>query len=470
MTGNSINSNGDAMPRALRSIRWSRLFPLFLVLLFGHRAIAAPIQSLTLMQAEEMWRRANFELRIARLAVTAASGDVQAADRRANPVFTMSSVSINPRSGLGAGGLRDKNADSTLRLEQVLERGDKRGHRTRNAQARLQAAERDADDTERIGLVQLRIAYWDLKLAEERERLTAVSAALAAEALTAAGKRQSAGDLAAADVARLKVDLLKTDSDARAAAADRKKACLALAVLINVVDDADRLEIADSWPATIDLPASAGNFASGRADEIGNRPDVRAAEARVAAAEAAVHGSRALGKRDVTFGLQFEHFPSIGDQAPNNTWGISISIPLFASHTHDGEIVRANAELDQAREQLQRARAIALAEVGRARADMGAAAGRIRQMERELLPAAETVAKAAEFAFARGAAGLIDVLDARRTLRQTLLDAAAARADHAKALAAIRMLALDPPAITAQSDAQNSIVSPATTAFQPGSR
>ena len=53
-----------------------------------------------------------------------------------------------------------------------------------------------------------------------------------------------------------------------------------------------------------------------------------------------------------------------------------------------------------------------------------------------MLADAERVARAAELAYSKGGMSLIDLLDARRTLRQVQLEAATARADHAKALAA----------------------------------
>jgi len=46
------------------------------------------------------------------------------------------------------------------------------------------------------------------------------------------------------------------------------------------------------------------------------------------------------------------------------------------------------------------------------------------------------VAQSAELAYAKGALPLSDLLDARRTLRATALEALAARQDHAKALGA----------------------------------
>ena len=42
----------------------------------------------------------------------------------------------------------------------------------------------------------------------------------------------------------------------------------------------------------------------------------------------------------------------------------------------------------------------------------------------------------AEFAYKNGAIGVMDLLDARRTLRAIQIDAATAQADYAKALAA----------------------------------
>ena len=53
----------------------------------------------------------------------------------------------------------------------------------------------------------------------------------------------------------------------------------------------------------------------------------------------------------------------------------------------------------------------------------------------------EKVAKAAEFAYTKGAMGLMDLLDARRTLRQVQIEAATACAEYAKALSAWRLQA-----------------------------
>ena len=59
------------------------------------------------------------------------------------------------------------------------------------------------------------------------------------------------------------------------------------------------------------------------------------------------------------------------------------------------------------------------------------------------MPRARRATEQAELAYAKGALPLTDLLDARRTLRSTLIDALAARADHAKAIGAWQLRSAD---------------------------
>ena len=394
----------------------------------------ANAEALTLARTEMLWLDANIDLRLAKHAINAAVGDVSIADRRENPNFSLNSASISPRAGLGSGGLRSKNADSVLRLEQLVERGDKRWHRKQSAEARLAAARFDAEEAERTGLTQLRQAYWELKLGFERERLADATAQLAREAIVAAEKRLQVADISVVDVSKLRVDTLRSENDARTARADRQKSQLVFAILIGRGNDAESLSCSDEWPVT----SEAYPTSTGQAAQWENRADIRAARARVAAAEAALETARSLGKRDLTIGVQFEHYPTVGDQAPNNTWGLSVGIPLFSSHRYEGELIRATSELDQARDQAERTRALAKADAMRTANEFRSAKERLTSLESRLLPEAEKVTEAAEFAYRKGATGLLELLDARRTLRQIQQEAAMAKSDYAKALVAMR--------------------------------
>ena len=64
-----------------------------------------------------------------------------------------------------------------------------------------------------------------------------------------------------------------------------------------------------------------------------------------------------------------------------------------------------------------------------------AAIDRASRVEGEILPLARNVAKAAEFAYGKGATSVLDLLDARRTLKQIELDASQANTDAGKAWA-----------------------------------
>jgi cobalt-zinc-cadmium efflux system outer membrane protein len=81
----------------------------------------------------------------------------------------------------------------------------------------------------------------------------------------------------------------------------------------------------------------------------------------------------------------------------------------------------------------------AKSELALARDEARVAAAALRRYDNELLPAALRSAESAEYAFRNGAIGVMDVLDARRTRRATELEAASARAEHARALAAWRL-------------------------------
>ena len=416
------------------SISRSKLaLPVFFRALLIALALASNARSedLSRTEAERLWRENNRDLKIAASAVSGAKGDLAAADRAPNPNVSLSTSQISTHTGIGAGAPGDKAIDSVLRVEQSWERGGKRDLRARAGQARVMAAEADAIDATRQGLIQLYNAYWDLKLAIERERLTRSAAELARTSAGASEKRLAAGDIAAADLAKLQVDTLHAENDARSAVADREKAQYSLAILIGREHDAPAMGCADDWPpleSTAVLVAGTG--------DVNIRADVKAAGQRMEAATAARDGAKALAVRDITIGLQYERYPPAAGLSPNNTWGISVAVPLFASRSYfSGEIQRAEADLEAARELAKRTRSLARQEVARALSDLRASAERRQRLEQALLPAAERVARANEFAYANGAISLLDLLDARRTLRQTQQEGAAARNDYARALA-----------------------------------
>jgi cobalt-zinc-cadmium efflux system outer membrane protein len=393
---------------------------------------AAPVsvdpEHLTLDAAEQLFREHSRELLAAKRAVESAEADHVIASQRPNPTLSVGASSLSASNWGAAAGYRDKPIDTGVQLSQLIERGDKRQLRTEAAQSNLAASRSDMQDVLRQQTLAMRDAFFDLLLSQERARVSEETLGLFRRSVDAAELRLKAGDIAASDLSRLKVDALRAENDVRQARADREKAQLVLAYFLGLETSAARIRAEGEWPAPalVPPPKSIEEVVDGRAD-------VQAARQRLEAVRKNRDLARAARTRDVTVGVQYDHFPT---QISNNTFGMSVSVPLFVFYHFDGEIKKAEVAVNSAEEDLARIRALARADIARSRADLESAQERVQRYTDSLLKEAQRAADATEYAYKRGAVGVTDLLDARRTWYATRLDAAAAQADYAKALAA----------------------------------
>ncbi len=390
--------------------------------------------ALTLGAAEARLEQGNREIIAARQELEVTRTGVISAGARPNPVLSTSITSINPVRGIGGGPIKDKQVDSVVRLDQLIERGGKRELRIASAEHSVAAAEQDLQEVRRQQRLALHLTYYDLKAAGERLAISRENSRQQAQALQAAERRLTAGDVAAAEVVRLRVEALRADNEAGVAASDLVRSRQALAMLLGGDrGPAEAWQAADAWPA--DLPGLPGSAdAAARLEDpetVAQRPGVRAAQFRVAAAERARELARQLRTRDISVGAQVERFPP----EAGLSYGVSISVPLQTNYRYEGEIARAEADLTAAMLARDREAMLALSEARRALSEAQAAAERRTRLATEILPQARRVLESAEFAYQRGAIGLLDLLDARRTLRIVELEAAGAAADFARARA-----------------------------------
>ena len=141
-------------------------------------AAATPTQQFSLAQAIQLAFAHNPDLRLSVLGVDGAAAMLKVASAQPNPTLTVQTMGINPHAGIGAGSLRAKTVDSTLRLDQLIERGGKRGFRMDAARALEQAAKADLHDVRRRLRQQVSLAYYDLLSARDRLVITRQSADL----------------------------------------------------------------------------------------------------------------------------------------------------------------------------------------------------------------------------------------------------------------------------------------------------
>ena len=385
--------------------------------------LALPITAAAALQRMDSCNR---DMLAAQRAVLGSVADARVAGQGPNPTLSLGAGSISPKAGIGAGSLWHKTLDSSVRVEQLIERGGKPKFRQAAADRLLAAARLDVDDTRRRqGQIVLQ-ALLDVAVADARVKLLTDIDALQAQAQAANQRRVAAGDLPKLELQRQAIEAARAQADLQQARADAQRSQLALAGLLALEVPNAPLRVD---PAVFELPPHQ------QAIDLALRPDVQAASARVEAARAARDLAQAQTKMDVTVGLQLDHWPTSPSNSvgTGNTLGLTLSMPLPVRHAFEGELARADNDLEAAQEALVRVRAEATAELARLDLDLDAAQGKAQLLQAQLAPLAEQVAQAAEFGHAKGALSLLDLIDARRTLRQTQLDLLAARADAARA-------------------------------------
>jgi outer membrane protein, heavy metal efflux system len=397
----------------------------------------ALLGQLTLRQAEQLFATGNRELLAAKRAVEGAEANTLIAGQRPNPVLSLGLSSVNVNRGQGnmnqngANGVWDKTYNSALQVSQLYERGNKRELRTSVAESAVKAYGFDLKETYRQQALAMAMAYYDLKLAQETLLIQQANVASYDNTLQAAQLRLKAGDVASADVARIRVDALRASNDLRQAEATLQKTQATLAYLLGKDQDASKLYASDPWPGL-----TSDQLAGAESGWLPERSDVRAAEARMEQAQQARKLAESLKTRDVTWSLAYQHFPGQEPGSAPDTVGASVSIPLFTNYQYEGEAARAEVDYTSAMEAKEQVKAAAVAEMRRAQADLQAAVDKNRRFDQSILSEAQKAAEAAEFAYQHGAMSVMDLLDARRILRALQLESASVKADYAKSLSA----------------------------------
>ena len=394
----------------------------------GAQSVPAVTSTLSLAQALQAAQN-NLDVSLARRAFEAARGDVTAADRAPTPVLTSKAASINLQNGIGGGNLlRDKRIEKAIGVDWTYERGNKRELRTQAAKSLAGAAESDVEDIKVQQQIATAVAYFDVLALQERISEVAAIARSAAQLAATAQRRVQAGDLPALDAARIEIEAQRAATDLTSAQIDRQRAILVLAQYTGSNNPA-AISVQADWPVLQNLPTDTVY------PFIETRADVRSALQRVEAARALLDTASAQRSRDLTLGTSFTHFPGTSTRQLE----FRLQMPLngfLGSYNFQGEIARAQAQLNQAEDALEKVRRLATADYQKLQQDRFGASARALSYEATILPRARKVAEMAELAYSKGAMSLTELIDARRTLRSILIEALNARTDNAKAATA----------------------------------
>ena len=345
-----------------------------------------------------------------------------------NPILTLGVGELNPKLGIGSGSVFDKTIDSSIRYEQLIERGGKRDLRIKSSRSLIAGSQQDIIEVQRLQSIQLFNAMVDLSAAHQKINLLSEVVSLYQDTLQANNIRTQKGDLPRLDAERQIIDFNHAQIEFRQAQANEKIAQLALASLLAWEKQAELIQVDDAILNVSSLQNEEFNTDA--------RSDVKAAKRRIEATTSLRELAQAQQKVDITASVQYDHWPT----SPSNTTGtgdtigFTVSVPLQINHRYEGEIARANSDAEAANEALERAHANAKADWFRYNADVNSADNKLKILQNDQMPRAENVAKTIELGYKKGALSLIDLLDARRMLRQTRLDLLEARANLARSV------------------------------------
>jgi cobalt-zinc-cadmium efflux system outer membrane protein len=163
-----------------------------------------------------------------------------------------------------------------------------------------------------------------------------------------------------------------------------------------------------------------------------NRPDLRAAQQGVTAADSQFQLQKANGKQDVTVTGNYSHVNAI------NAATFYMSIPLAISNRNQGEIARTRYAITQAQEQQQFTNGQVLTDVRDAYEGLESNDKIVQLYISKYLDVATQSRDISEYAYRRGGLALLDFLDAERSYRATQLAYRQALASYLLALEQLR--------------------------------
>ncbi len=388
---------------------------------------------LTLAAVKQLAFAQNWNLLAAESSVDAAEAQLIIAREFPNPTLSLSTYKIGDQnSGTPLGnGLWQRNYDSYVAVSQFFEIAGKRRDRQLAARAGVLSARARFYDAKRTLDQGVTKAYVGARFARENARNLSASAGYMRQVASIAQAQYTAGDLSESDLKTLEINAEQFELQAKSAEAAAVQARIAVEVLMGVEhptgdwtpgDSLDQLARAVSaWPGT-----GPGTNA--------DRPDVLAAQTDLRAAEENLRLQKAERIPDPTFFIGAEHNPP-GDSPQVDTFNLGVSFPLPLWNLNGGGIKAAQAAVTQSRIALEQLQAQAVADRATAESAYNEAFLRWLRYRDQTVPQSAKVRATIEFKYQKGAATLVDLLNAEQTDNTVRLALAQAMNDTASAAA-----------------------------------
>ena len=405
-------------------------------------------RTLSLFEAEQLLRQRSLLIAAGLSQVTASEAARRIASYKPNPQVQLGMEQVPFRSPVpdsvprffATNGNAGANPVYTAQFSKLFERGGKREFRTRQAEAQVNVISAEVDEALRNQLFALRQAFGNAILARDNLHLAAEIDAQYAKTEDLTAVRVKAGDLPGIELYRLQAGRLQfqqavIDSHTAYEQATRDLLNVLSARAQDVVETNPR-----PAPATdsVDLFQAApllvtGDFSDAPVPQTleqlkdaahATRPDLRIARANLEAAEFGLKLAQAQRSRDINVATEYQR---VGD---DDTFGIVTQIPVLLYNNGKAAVEQAQALRAAAEAQFHQAEIQVDTDVEKAYENYLAAQRSVALYSGENLKQVRKVRDIVEFSYRNGAASLLELLDAERTVRQASTAYNQARANY----------------------------------------
>ena len=347
-----------------------------------------------------LWNNPDFQVALTSLGI--ARADLVEAGLLKNPVFSL----------LFPWGPKQLEFTLTWPVDALWQRPKRIEDAQLNAQA---VAEQLVGSGLRV-IADVRLAFFEVLVAEQRLTLAAEQAGVAAAAAKLSEGRLRAGDISELEARLARADAVRLEMTRLARVSGRDLALVRLRALLGLEPDAPAVKLVEPKLATAEGCVEGPGLLQ---SALAARPDVRAAELQIeaAGARAGLEKTRivALTASLDANGRGLEGF----EMGP----GIGVEVPLFSQN--QGRRSRAAAEVEQAARRYVAVRASVASEIGAASVALTEARNTAKLIGDDVAGSLVTARQQVERLYAAGEISLLDLLQTR----QRLMDLDAARLD-----------------------------------------
>ena len=384
---------------------------------------------ITLDEALRLALQHNHALQAARTTILQNQAQETTANLRPNPTLSWDSQFFplfNP--GQFSANYLSNQAQFDVGIGYLFERGKKRQHRLQAARDQTSVTTSQVDDNQRSLIFNTSQQFIAVLLAESTLQLAQQDVDSFRQTVDISESRFKAGDMSEGDLLKIKLQLLQFQSDVSAAKLGKIQALTALRQFLGFESVPDTYDV----EGDLDYQPVHGSIEDLKLLAARSRPDLRAAQQGVTAARSQEALMRANGKKDLGVTFDYTHTAGINSGA----FFFNIDLPIF--DRNQGEIARTRYAITQAEQSAVETAEQVSSDVTDAYAALRSNDEIIQLYRGGYVDQAKQSLDITEYSYKRGAASLLDFLDAARTYRANQLAYRQALASYMTAVEQMR--------------------------------